>query len=132
MKRKILASGSVFSLIILGSAVLNSCSKANETALQQSGGITCDTVNMKYQADVLPILTAECYSCHSSQTYLSSGSNLNLEDFGILKSEADNGDLLNAIKHTGNVTPMPLNLPQLSDCEINTITDWINNGSKNN
>ncbi|HEY0299018.1 MAG TPA: hypothetical protein VGB84_07350 [Arachidicoccus sp.] len=132
MKRKILVLSSALGLCFLASAVFNSCSKANETALQQGSSITCDTVGMKFQADVLPILTDNCYSCHSAQTYQSSGSNINLQDFTTLKSEIASGDLLNAIQHTGSVTPMPLNLPQLSDCEVNKIKDWINNGTQGN
>jgi hypothetical protein len=132
---KFFAISIVLFLVIVMGAVLNSCSKANEAALKQKAGITssnCDTINMKYQSDILPILTSQCYSCHSAQTYQTSGSGLNYQDFNTLKSEINNGNLLNAIQHTGNVTPMPLNLPQLSDCEINKIKDWINNGSLNN
>lgn len=131
MRYKLYALSSVLMLLVV-SAALHSCSKANETALQQESNLTCDTVGMKFKADVLPILTDNCFSCHSAQTYLSSGSNLNYEDFGTLEMEVTNGNLLNAIQHTGSVTPMPLNLPQLSDCEINKIRDWINNGAQNN
>lgn len=131
MKSKLYVLGSVLMLLVAGAA-LHGCSKANETALQQESNLTCDTAGMKLQADILPILTDNCFSCHSAQTYLSSGSNLNYEDFNTLKAEADNGDLLNAIQHTGGVTPMPLDLPKLSDCEINKIRDWINNGTQDN
>lgn len=135
MKRRFpMLGGSLVVLCLLG-AIFNSCSKANETTLKMEHGISggdCDTVGMTYQMDILPIITANCYGCHSSETYQSSGSQLNYEDFNVLKTEVNNGELLNAIQHTGNVTPMPLNLPSLSECDINKIKDWVNNGSQNN
>lgn len=113
----------------------NSCSKANEQTLKIENGISdsnCDTVGMAYKANILPILKANCYQCHSADTYQSSGSQLNYEDFGVLLTVINNGELLDAIQHKGNVTPMPLNLPALSNCDINKIKDWINQGSPNN
>jgi hypothetical protein len=128
-------STAAFFLITLLTLMINSCSKANEEALKDQSGISpsnCDTVGMQYTADILPILKANCYKCHSADTYQSSGSQLNYEDFAVLKAEIQNGDLLNAIEHTGSVTPMPLNLPALTSCDINKIKDWINNGIQNN
>ncbi|MDQ0109268.1 hypothetical protein J2T02_004411 [Chitinophaga terrae (ex Kim and Jung 2007)] len=123
-------------LFVLGCLSMNSCKKDNEESLRNNPNgepppTACDTVGMKYQANVLPILTANCYKCHSANTYRTN-SGLNLEDFNTLKAEAANGALLSSIKHTGTVSPMPMGAPQLSECDINKIDSWIKRGALNN
>jgi cytochrome c553 len=108
-----------------------SCSKTSDDVLSSSaGGTPCDTTNMKYAADVVPILTAHCYSCHGKSTNTVSG--IVLEGYANLKAMADNGNLIGVITHAPNFPAMPQNAPKLSDCNINTIRSWINNGTQNN
>jgi len=44
----------------------------------------------------------------------------------------DNGKLLGAVTHASGYSPMPKNQAQLSDCNIQKITNWINKGALNN
>lgn len=110
--------------------VVTGCSKENETNLQGgSGGNNCDTVNMKYSADVLPIIRANCYSCHGNGAAMGG---ISLDGYANLKVQADNGNLVGVITHANGYPPMPMGAAQLSECDINKIKDWIANGKQNN
>lgn len=109
-----------------------SCSKTSEDVLNNPGsGGNCDTTNVKYAANVVPILTANCYSCHGSGSNTGSGG-IVLEGYANLKVKADNGQLTGVITHASGFPAMPQNAPKLSDCDINKIRSWINNGTQNN
>ena len=106
-----------------------SCSKNSEDQLspQTPGG--CDTTNSTYSADVAPILQANCYSCHGN------GANkggVKLDAYSNVKDEAQDGALLGTISHASGYPPMPEGGAKLSDCDINTIKSWIDNGAQNN
>lgn len=111
-----------------------SCSKQNEETLSQtpsSPSPSCDTANMKYAANVVPILQSNCYSCHGESTNSNSNGIL-LEGYSNLKARADNGQLLGVITHADGFPAMPQGVAKLSDCNINIIRSWINNGAQNN
>lgn len=124
-------------IALTGSLVLFalSCSKKNgDTVITPPpGGATggCDTANMKYTANVTPILSAHCYSCHGASSNTGSGG-IVLEGYANLKAKVDNGQLIGVITHAAGFNPMPRNAPKLSDCDINTIRSWINNATLNN
>jgi hypothetical protein len=108
---------------------LAGCSKENGEELSKGASTICDTTNMSYSLDVVPILQINCYSCHAGASPFAG---INLDSYDALKKQADKGDLSNAVRHTGNVTPMPYLLPQLESCEVNKIVAWVNQGTKNN
>ena len=120
------------------SIVIYSCSKSSEDAYvdpppQQGGGNnnTCDTANSEYQADVVPILTSYCYSCHGAAT--NSGSmGIVLEGYDNLKPKADAGTLIGVITHASGFPAMPKDGTKLSECNINKIRSWIDHGAQNN
>jgi hypothetical protein len=121
------------SIVLISSlfVLVISCSKSSEDKLNGNTGSTCDTVNMKYTTDVVPILQANCYSCHGEGNTAGSGG-ISLDSYDNLKQYADNGILAGNITHAAGYVAMPYGLPKLPDCEINTILDWINRGSQNN
>jgi hypothetical protein len=90
----------------------------------------CDTVNMKYSQDIVPILNANCYVCHGGTASGSGGRKFDTHP--LLLNYVNSGDLVKAITHTGGVTPMPYNLPKLPECAINKIRAWVNRGAPNN
>ncbi len=115
------------------SIILSACSKTNETTLSgnTTGGNTnnCDTVNMKYVANVQPILQANCYSCHANGNALGG---VSLGTYSGVKQQADKGNLIGAITHASGFTPMPQGGAKLSDCNINKIKAWVARGTLNN
>ena len=111
--------------LILFVLALGSCSKASEDMLMTVQ--QCDTSGMKYSADILPIITTNCYSCHANGIV---NGNVSLDGYANVKTQADNGDLVGVITHASGYPPMPDNGGKLSDCEINKIKAWIAAGTK--
>ena len=81
--------------------------------------------------DVRPILSANCYSCHSTQNK-GSGGNIDLQDYTGLKVVVDNGKLVCAVKHLSCAIAMPRDGNKLDDCSIQKIETWVNKGGSNN
>lgn len=91
--------------------------------------IECDTNNVTYAATIVPLLQANCYSCHSAAANLG---NITIEGYSNLKRFVDNGQLLGSIRHEAGFSAMPKNQPQLVGCNIQKIEQWINDGALNN
>ena len=107
------------------------CSKDNEQSLAGTIVTPCDTVNMKYSANVLPILQANCYSCHGNGSTGGSGG-ISLDGYNNLQKWAANGFLIGNITHASGYVGMPYGKAKLSDCDINIIIAWVNRGYQNN
>jgi hypothetical protein len=107
------------------------CSKGNEAELSQGNGQACDTVNMKYSANVVPILESTCYSCHSKGNTDGSGG-ISLDSYADLKQYVTSGQLAGNIVHAPGFIGMPYGQPKMDNCDINIILAWINRGAPNN
>lgn len=125
-----------FYLASLTFVVLVSCSKSNEEDVSGNGGNTpggnnsCDTSNMKFVTNIKPILSTNCYACHSNENFAVSG--VKLENYDDLIPHVEDGDLIGVITHATGYPAMPQGGPKLSDCNINKIRSWINHGALNN
>ena len=108
-----------------------SCKKENEETLinKQGGPGICDTLNTKYSLNILPIIQNNCYSCHGNGQ---SEGGITLDGHNNLKIQADNNNLVGVITHTPGYPQMPEGLPQLSDCDINKIKNWVSHGAPDN
>ena len=89
----------------------------------------CDTVNMTYTKDIVPIMQARCYSCHAGSASGSFG--INLDSYNDLKSQATSGELLHRITTSDPSELMPKGGPKLPACEISKINAWIQAGTPN-
>jgi len=115
-------------VIVVGIAA--SCTKKSEDVLKaQQGGGTCDTSNMQYTANVLPILQANCYSCHANGIV---NGGVTLDGYSNVAIQVSNGNLVGAITHAPGYVPMPFDGGKLSDCDIAKIQAWINEGAPDN
>lgn len=96
---------------------------------------TCDTTNVSYNVDIVNILDANCQACHKGSA---SSSGINLYDYATIKSLALDGkymygSLLSSVSYLGgNPNPMPQGRSQLSACDINKISAWVNSGAPGN
>jgi hypothetical protein len=88
----------------------------------------CDTTNVTYTQTIVPILTANCYSCHTAGNPLTT---TKLDTYDGIFAVATNGKLVPAVDQTGP-KPMPGNGSKLDDCSIQRIKRWVANGAKNN
>lgn len=89
----------------------------------------CDTTNVKYSTHIKPLIQNSCQGCHSG---VAPGGGIDLATYTGVKAIADNGKFIGAISHLTGYVPMPQNGNKLSDCQINMVTIWINNGSQEN
>ncbi len=94
-------------------------------------GCDSSSANVTFQKTIQPILQANCgtnNSCHNS-----SSSNPRLSEYEGVKTVALDGRLVNAVNHTGAVSPMPKNsntvIPRCSRAQIEV---WVAAGAPNN
>ena len=116
--------------ILVGAFVLylSGCSKESADRLTQ-GPNGCDTTKVSYSTQIVSILQDNCYVCH---TGVNSFSGIDLTTYTDLLVQVNKGFLVEAVSHTGGITPMPYQLPMLPSCEVNTIAAWVNQGALNN
>lgn len=105
------------------------CSKKSEDKLAPP--VPCDTANVSYQNQIVPILQENCYPCHGSGSSAGSG-DIILSSYVNLKVYAGNGYLVGNVRHDPGYVGMPYGKPPLPSCEINTIVAWVHQGAINN
>ena len=91
--------------------------------------ITCNTVNVSYSGFIAPLFTTFCNGCHSGGN--PSGGIL-LNSYNGVKAVAQNGRLMGAISWSAGFQRMPQSGNKLSNCSIDKIQAWINDGAPNN
>ncbi|MES2649689.1 MAG: hypothetical protein V4717_22615 [Bacteroidota bacterium] len=91
----------------------------------------CDTLAISYINNIVPILSANCYTCHSTSSAVD-GAGLKLDTYSAVSNQAKFGPLLQVIEHVPGFSFMPKNANKLSPCNIAYIRTWIRNGSPNN
>ncbi len=120
-------------LPLLLSVALWSCTdkKADQVNPQPPSSVTCDTGNLSFATDIMPIFQQKCATsgCHTNATQ---AGGYHYEDYSGIMQPVNNGRLLGAINHQPGFVPMPQNSAKLSDCEIAKITQWIAIGSPDN
>lgn len=119
-------------LLVVLVSLVTGCFYDNEETLYGQVNTTCDLSNVTFAASVKPILQASCLSCHSNSNASSSGGGIRLQDYADVQTQAKNGKLMGTVKHASGYQQMPLGGGKLSDCEINTLQKWIDNGTLNN
>ena len=108
-------------------AIIASCYYDSEEDLY--GATQCNTTNLSYVANIMPIIERNCYACHSAAA---NTANVTLEGHSNLMVHVNSGRLLGAIRHEPGFTPMPQGASKLIDCDIAKIEQWIADGGPNN
>jgi len=117
-------------VLILVSLAARSCYYDNEEWLYPELGSGCDTVNVTFTATIKPMLSSNCFSCHSNSTAPSFGNNIKLENYADVVSSS--AAVKGAINHTGGYSPMPKNGGKMSSCILTQFDIWIKNGTPEN
>lgn len=119
---KIIASG-----FLLLTVFFTSCYFDNAEDLYPSNN--CDTANVTYTKVIQPIVQTNCVKsgCHLGVA----PTGYDFSTYAALATVANNGKLVKAIEHTGNI-PMPQNAAKLDNCTISKIKIWVANGALNN
>lgn len=85
----------------------------------------CDTINVSYTDDILPMVQSKCTDCH----YSGSG----IGDFNTyvdLKTKVDEGKVYNRVFVLGDMPPVGQAAPD--SCEKVLLKAWINLGAPEN
>lgn len=98
-------------------------------ALNNSCEEECDTTNVTFSETIWPVIELNCFGCHSGPE---PSGNILLVDYNSVAVQANNGKLFGAVNHDTGFEPMPKNAPKLSDCKIDQIKIWIEDGTPNN
>lgn len=106
-----------------------SCSWENEELLFPETEI-CDTLDVSFALDVVPILTNNCFACHSNVNAPDFTFGFSLEDYEDVRAAST--QIVGAIKHDEGFSPMPRGADQLDSCQIGIVEAWVNQGSLNN
>jgi hypothetical protein len=110
-------------------SMLSACYYDNEETLY-SGSANCDTTDFAFSTRINPIIENSCLSgCHSQA---SGSGGIVLEGYINITNSAASGDLMCVISHQSGCSPMPKNSPKLSDCDIQAVQRWIDNGTPDN
>lgn len=127
MMYKIIKQAGYLSLFMMA---IVSCTYHNEEELYSATpDDSCNTENVTYTSDVLPVLQTNCYSCHKRE-FASGG--VILEGYDQVKIYATNGRLFGAISHSPGFSPMPKGGTKLPACDIEKIKVWIDAGAPEN
>ncbi|MBX2906430.1 MAG: hypothetical protein KF744_10360 [Taibaiella sp.] len=115
---------------LLPAAIVAGCYNDKYDKLYPTGTVACDTSTITYASDIQPIFNAKCNTAGCHDATASGGYTLTTHAGS--QVAVNSGKLLGSVTWTTGFSAMPKNLPKLSDCEINKITRWINQGAPNN
>jgi cytochrome c5 len=122
-------------VIAIMSAIVSivACTNQNkENITPDTSGLNCDSTGVTYAGYVKSVMDASCATsgCHSASSR-SAGYDLSTYD-GVkgaaTRSKQSTSMLLGVINHQSGFTAMPQNGAKLSECSIEKITAWVNNG----
>ncbi len=131
---------------LLMAGLLSACgaraAATSPSTTQAATGPTTDaqllaqTSGVSFTKDILPILQSRCVNCHGGER-VSNG--LSMKTYTDLMSGSQNGPVVtpgNAADSTMiqmiAEQKMPKNGPKLTPSQVQTITDWVNQGALNN
>jgi hypothetical protein len=113
----------IIAIVSIISLLVFSCYYDSEEALYPTLTSSCDTTNVTFSGTIVPILSGNCYSCHSNAN-AGFGGNIRLEAITDVRSIS--AKLIIAIKQTG-AKPMPPS-GKLKACSITQFEIWVRNG----
>ncbi|MFH2141677.1 MAG: hypothetical protein ABIJ97_04600 [Bacteroidota bacterium] len=110
----------------------NSCYYDKEDELYPVNSISsCDTSNVCFSKDILPIIYGHCYNCHSEEKYVLYGGNVSLENYTDVKKSVDDESFIGSISYNIEYIGMPVDY-QLDSCSLKKANIWVENGAQNN
>ncbi len=116
-------------VLIPGIVLIAGCVWDNAEELHYGAGF-CDTASVSFTMDIVPILSNNCYSCHSNLNAPSFGDGLSFEDYRDVAGNAER--IIGAINHKEGFQPMPRDANKLDPCSINLIETWARSGAPDN
>ncbi len=116
----------IWLLLFVGGLTLSGCYYDNVTDLYPNG---CNTIDVSYSRNIVPILDANCVTCHND---ISQQGGVVLDTYENVIPYVENGKLLGSIRHDDGFEPMPLTGGKLTACQIKKFEAWIDAGALDN
>jgi cytochrome c5 len=105
---------------------LSSCYYDNEEALYP--GTSCDTASPTYSQTISPIISSNCLGCHSGSA---PSAGLLLDTYANLKAAVQSKNLQDHLVQQNGFSLMPP-AGMLSNCKIDQVNAWVQNGMPEN
>lgn len=105
------------------------CYYDKQEVLSPTAGAICDTSAVTFSRSVAPLLSLQCYGCHSNGSAAAFGDGIRLQEHADVKANLPR--VLGAASWQNGFSPMPKNGARLSDCQIRILQIWSLNGAKN-
>jgi len=114
-------------LLLFAVFLIFNLSNCNYDQTSPKTEVSCDTINVSFSADVLPLFLNNCVAsgCHNTAD---AQAGVDLSSYDVVIA-VDTTWIIDAITWNGNVTPMPFGEEQLPSCDIALIEAWIHQGS---
>jgi hypothetical protein len=90
----------------------------------------CDTTAVSFSMDIKPILSNNCFGCHSNVNAPSFGGGLSFEDHEDVS--ANSTRITGAINHKEGFLAMPQGGDKLDPCSIMKFEAWVSAGTPDN
>ena len=116
---------SIFLLILV---LVVGCSWENEESLYPVEN--CDTLEVSFAVDVVPVLVNYCYTCHSNANAPEFAQGIALEDYQDVS--ANSSLIVGAINHQEGFPAMPKGSEKLDNCSIGVFEAWVIAGMPDN
>jgi hypothetical protein len=116
-------------LLLASGGLIQGCYYDVEEELYPPSDVQCDTTGVTYSQSIVPVLNSNCITCHSQAN---AQGQVILDNYADVKTNADNGKLLGAIRWDDGFAQMPQGGNKLSDCTIKQFETWVNAGAPNN
>ncbi len=114
----------LMTLILIGA-----CSQDNEEELFD----VCNTTDVSFMDNVLPILATNCNGCHSTDNAPILGAGIILDTYAGVKGMVDAERLWGTINHLEGFSPMPKGSTETIDqCFLDQIKSWLDAGALDN
>ena len=113
---------------------VSSSAAPTDNALNDASGSLSERSLDFFERKVRPVLAEHCYSCHNSVGKKKGGLALDyrggwIDTGAIVPGEAAESPLLQAIRHEGDLEPMPYKAPKLANVIIKNIEEWVRMGA---
>jgi len=95
-----------------------------------SGQDSCDTLDVSFALDIVPILATNCFNCHSNQNAPDFTFGFALEDYEDVSAASDR--IIGAVNRLDGFSKMPKGAEMLDSCLIHILEAWVNQGGLNN
>lgn len=116
-------------IVLAGILLLPACSWDNLEDLYPHTP-DCDTTAVSFSMDIKPILSNNCFSCHSNVNAPSLGGGLSFEDH--VDVSAYSARITGAINHNEGFLAMPQGGDKLDPCSIMKFEAWASAGAPDN